>query len=329
MSNCIYYKDQPDLTFNKGEHVIPAGIGGQRKLPKGYVSDQFNHDISKIEMAFMRNSIIAMPRQLVGPGKRGKTTQKATRSPVMVITQPGPPETHALGYLSLAKAIHLPQIKMNTASGELNWSVPIEMAASPDDYLRGELQRCSAYKARHIPDKKLSEEEVIIGFDEQLYIARHPARDFELTTAIIDGIKDAITNSAGPYRPLHQPVSFNQVSVIADDFYRVTAKIALNTLALLKGKIFVLGPAFDVLRAYITDAGTNPGVIFIPKPKLMPQFPADAHHLMFAASKGKLAANVCFYNQFTVNVVLANNFDEDFQPLVYLCDWRNKQEGTV
>jgi hypothetical protein len=329
LSDCIYYKNRPGLTFEKGEHVIPAGIGGHLKLPKGYVSDQFNHDISKVEMAFMRQSIIAMPRQLVGPGKRGKTTQKPTRSPVMVISQPGQPETHALGYLSLAKAIHLPQIKINTASGELHWSVPIEMAPGHDGYLKAELERCSRYQARHILDNKLSEDEVIIGFDEQLYIAHHPARDFELTTALVDGLKAAITTSTGPYQPLHQPVSFNQVSVIADDFYRVTAKIALNTLAILKGKIFVLSPAFDVLRSYITDAGTNPGVIFIPKPKLMPQFPVDAHHLMFAASKGKLAADVCFYNQFTVNVVLANNFDEDFQPLIYLCDWRNKQEGTV
>lgn len=170
---------------------------------------------------------------------------------------------------------------------------------------------------------------MIIGFDEELYIAHHPARDFELTTAILNGLKAAINKSTGPYWPLHQPVSFNQVSVIADDFYRVSAKIAINAVALLKGKAFVLDPTFDVLRAYITNAGINPGVAIIPKPKLMPQFPADAHHLMFAASKGRLAANVCFYNQFIVNVVLANNFAGDFQPLVYLCDWRNKEEGII
>jgi len=329
LNNCIYYRDRSDLTFQKGEHVIPAGIGGQRKLPKGYVSDQFNHDISRVEMAFMRESIIAMPRQLVGPGKRGKTTQKPTRSPVMVISRPGPPEPHALAYLSLARAIHLPQIKIDTTSGELHWSVPITFSAAPDAYLVAELERCSQYQARHINDPKLSDGEVIIGFDDQLYIAHHPDHNFELTTAIIDGLKTAIRNSMGPYQPLHQAVSFKQVSLIADDFYRVTAKVALNTLALLKGKALVLDPAFDVLRAYITDAGINPGVVYIPKPKLMPQFPPDAHHVMIGASKGKLAANVCFYNQFTVNVILANKFTEDFQPLVYVCDWRNKAEGAL
>jgi hypothetical protein len=329
LSDCIYYKDRTGLTFDKGEHVIPAGIGGQRKLPKSYVSDQFNHDISRVEMAFMRQSIIAIPRQLIGPGKRGKTTQKPTRSPVMVISQPGPPETHALGYLSLAKAMHLPQIKINTTNGDLHWSVPIETTGSPDAYLKAELERCSSYGARHISDEKLGENEVIIGFDDQLYIAHHPARDFELTSVFIDGLRKALTKSTRSCQPLHQLVSFNQVSVIADDFYRITAKIALNTLALIRGKEFVLTPTFDLIRAYITHAGTNPGVCFIPKPKLMPQFPADAHHLMIAASKGKLIANVCYYNQFAVNVVLANSFAEVFQPLVYLCNWRNKQEGMV
>jgi hypothetical protein len=329
LSDCIYYKDRPSLTFEKGEHIIPAGIGGQRKLPKGYVSDQFNHDISKVEMAFMRQSIIAIPRQLVGPGKRGKTTQKPTRSPVMVLSQPGPPETHALGYLSLAKAVHLPQIIINTSSGKIQWSVPIEMADSPDGYLIAELERCSGYQVRHIPDKKLTQDKVIIGFDKYLYIAHHPARDFELTVPLIDALRDAITSSSGPYQRLHQAVSFNQLSVIADDFYRITAKIALNTLALTSGKAFVLDPAFDVLRAYITNAGTNPGVTFIPKPKLMPRFPPDAHHLMIAASDNKLVANVCFYNQFTVNVVVADSFTNAFQPIVYLCDWRNKQEEMV
>ena len=39
---CIYYGDMPGLTYNKREHIFPAGLGGKAMLPKGYVSDQAN-----------------------------------------------------------------------------------------------------------------------------------------------------------------------------------------------------------------------------------------------------------------------------------------------
>jgi hypothetical protein len=72
MRCCIYLKGtEPVLSFNSQEHIFPAGIGGIQMLPKGYVSDQFNNSFSKIELDFMRNSLIALPRQFYGPGKRG------------------------------------------------------------------------------------------------------------------------------------------------------------------------------------------------------------------------------------------------------------------
>lgn len=325
MSTCIYYQDRPELTFNKAEHIIPAGIGGQHKLPKGYVSDQFNNDISKIEMAFMRQSIIAMPRQMVGPGKRGKTT-KPTRSPVMVIIQPGPPERYALGYLSLARAIHLPQIRINTVSGEINFAVPITMEADPDAYLLKELQRFYDSRPYYIPETKLPENEILIGFDDMLYIAHHPSHSFKLTPEVIAELSNSLITDNRVYQQSNQNVSFQQVAVIADDFYRVTAKIAMNTLAHLKGRAFLSDEAFDPLRLYITEGGINPGLTFIPKPGRMPQVPPDAHHLMFAVIKDKLLVNVCFYNHFTVNITLPAAFGDAFQPVGYLCDWRNKQE---
>jgi hypothetical protein len=235
-----------------------------------------------------------------------------------------------LGYLALGKAVALSQVRINQSTGNKEWTLPATVPpAEADNWLLNLLVGATVLKPCYISSDRLTVQEAIIGFDDRLYIARHPDSNFEMSAQFTEDLLASIGESNAPFAPKQQPISFSQVAVVADDFYRVTAKIALNTLALLKGKAFVLSPAFDVLRAYITDAGTNPGVIFIPKPKLTPQFPADAHHLMFAASKGKLAANVCFYNQFTVNLVLANNFDEDFKPLVYLCDWRNKKELTV
>lgn len=78
MNKCIYLKKtEPEVTFKSGEHIIPAGIGGIVKLDNGMVSDEFNTKIfSSIELDFMRNSIIALPRQFYGPGKRGALSKK-------------------------------------------------------------------------------------------------------------------------------------------------------------------------------------------------------------------------------------------------------------
>jgi len=331
LSNCIYYRDRPGLTFGQAEHIIPAGIGGQHTLPKGYVSDQFNHDISKLELGFMRESVIAIGRQMVGPGKRGSVKPAdVTRSKVMLVSQPGPPESFFLGYLALGKAVALPQVRIDQSTGDKDWTLPATVpAAEADGYLLNLLAGASGLKPTYISSDRLGIQEAIIGFDDRLYIARHPGSNFELSARLIDELRAAVGESNAPFAPKQQPISFNQAAVVADDFYRVTAKIALNTLALLKGKDFVLDAAFDTLRRYITIGGQNPGVVLIPKAQRYPQFPLHAHHLIFAVSAGKLACNVCFYNQFTVNLNLANKFAGTFHPQIYLCDWRNKEEGTV
>ena len=36
---CIYYGVSPSLTYKNQEHVFPAGLGGNKKLPNDYVSE--------------------------------------------------------------------------------------------------------------------------------------------------------------------------------------------------------------------------------------------------------------------------------------------------
>ena len=39
---CIYLGNSDKLTYQKQEHVFPAGLGGKRMLDYGVVSDQAN-----------------------------------------------------------------------------------------------------------------------------------------------------------------------------------------------------------------------------------------------------------------------------------------------
>lgn len=68
---CIYYGDSPLLTYKNQEHVFPAGLGGNIKLPNGYVSDQANKLFSPMELKLLRYSLISVDRMFFGPGDRG------------------------------------------------------------------------------------------------------------------------------------------------------------------------------------------------------------------------------------------------------------------
>ena len=50
---CIYFGDAPNLTYNKSEHIFPAGLGGTVTLPQGWVSDQANELFSSMEGELM------------------------------------------------------------------------------------------------------------------------------------------------------------------------------------------------------------------------------------------------------------------------------------
>lgn len=77
---CIYNeKEEDQATFEKREHVFPAGIGGINMLNQGDVSDEINEFFSKLELQFMRESIIQIPRMFLGPGKRGSLNKKKSK----------------------------------------------------------------------------------------------------------------------------------------------------------------------------------------------------------------------------------------------------------
>lgn len=116
MGNCIYLSDKKrGLTYKKREHVISAGIGGKRTLPKGYVSDQANELFSKYELKCLRYSPLVIERARYGPGKRGSLNINNVDVPDVLSLQPlvgnhNQSFVCPLGFLFRNKAYILPQI---------------------------------------------------------------------------------------------------------------------------------------------------------------------------------------------------------------------------
>lgn len=84
VGNCIYKKNSETILTYKGEeHIIPAGLGGIQKLPKGVVSDEVNHLFSQREMIALRKTFLAINRNNNGPGKRGSSRIKDVKYPTI------------------------------------------------------------------------------------------------------------------------------------------------------------------------------------------------------------------------------------------------------
>ena len=112
---CIYTnKDDTQAHFKNQEHIIPACIGGMKKLPKGYVSDEVNTLFSGLELKLARNSPITIVRMFVGPGKRGSHNPKRRGGPSKMVSVMKSQETgkYSLGYIRMGVPITIDQIQI-------------------------------------------------------------------------------------------------------------------------------------------------------------------------------------------------------------------------
>ncbi len=138
MNRCIYLDESDDKQkFENEEHIFPAGIGGIQKLPKGYVSDYVNGIIfSKMELGVMRESILAISRMFMGPGKRGALSKKKeSRSKVLIFTTNNDEKNISLGYIKKGKPYQIPQIsiKMLEEGFECNIIIDLESKNANED----------------------------------------------------------------------------------------------------------------------------------------------------------------------------------------------------
>lgn len=80
-SHCIYMKGEENLTYSSKEHVIPASLGGVKKLKKGIVSDKANELFSQRERIALHETLLSVNRANSGPGKRGSNKIAQMKEP--------------------------------------------------------------------------------------------------------------------------------------------------------------------------------------------------------------------------------------------------------
>ncbi|MGI0534922.1 hypothetical protein KFD70_21770 [Bacillus pfraonensis] len=338
MKRCIYLRDtEPTLSFVSEEHIFPAGIGGIQKLPSNYVSDQCNNSFSTMELEFMRNSLISLPRQFYGPGKRGSlNVRKATRSQICLMSYEDEPNTVFLGYMKLGQPFFIQQLKIN-ANGNFHIRVGSDFS-NIDQFLENFNQKLRSFKGRYIlhMDDKVDPNEFVIGLEEDGR-TWHVCLSNEELVSRIDSCIESILNQGG-IQTINSEFRSAQVTTeqslqFTDTYFRVCSKIVFNFLAFVKGQEFVLEEQFNPIREWIVNGGENTFANLTGGQKLervfalidLPQF---AHIIMIVQDRNDLFGIISFYGgHFETVIKLSNQFNGVFGMDGFICDWKNRNES--
>ena len=359
MNTCIYSKKtEPDVHFKKQEHIFPASLGGLSKLPKGYVSDEINEKFSsELEIEFMREGIISIPRQFMGPGTRGNISniKKATQSKVHLMKDDG--NRYALGYVVLGKPIHIKQIIFNFDNeGNLSDSHEAIFPSGTEDIV-SEIKKFSnlSNSITLIKDNKIPSNKIILGIHEYQSKGKGPVLskwfighngnihvNDDLKDKLKIGIERLYDNSKGREFDLtvtsKQVTSYQTFKFDMNVFFRTCAKIAFNYIAEIVGADIILKKEFNGIRNYIVNGGKNNFVTFARNvnPSKHPIFEClnDTHTLIANFTNDSIIVSIVFYGLTHIGVkipykVSINELPNGFNIEGLVIDWKNREEHDL
>lgn len=110
---------------------------------------------------------------------------------------------------------------------------------------------------------------------------------------------------------------------------RTMDKIAINVLAHIKNKNFVMNPCFDKFKNWILKGGNDWYHCQMGEEKMFINtiLPDFAHYCIFTQDEKFLIADVCLYNHWRKMFAISPRINEfETYPVGYICDWKNKKE---
>lgn len=340
---CIYTeKDEKIAMFKKREHVFPAGIGGKNMLNQGDVCDEINEFFSKLELNFMRESIIQIPRMFVGPGKRGSLNKKkATKSKVFLMYTENESK---LGYILLGNPIIIPQIKI-IKDKEIRFRLPVKnKEENIETILKFEELLNKSENIKLNKSNRLEEESIIIGYNnskkEKIYIY-HNRKDISLTKL------KSMFKEAGVFKKIKQEYKEEnlmlekqsvecemKISFDVNDYYRICCKIAINGLCYLKGSDFLFDKRFDNIKKFILEGGENRFFNIIEQKEdhfgfcKRIKLPTQSHKMIFIDNDDGFYCYLEIYG-IAQNIRISEKLNENDDILGLVCDWENAREFTL
>lgn len=351
MNKCIY-KQKSDLTYKSAEHIIPAGLGGIKKLPKGYVSDEANNLFSKMEMKALRSSLLTGSRLRHGPGKRGnQKVEKEKMSEIKLLHKENTNDS-MLGYIFMGSAYIIPQISCEFTC--LSKVTKIDFIG--DDYDNDDFSGYfSSFKRKlfefllnskrdftFIKNDEKSNCPFYIGLHKKKWYISSNSQSFKLDNYINIIINYFIMNLKNPSRIINNNINYNEdklqirynfkINMTDMSFYWLFLKIAFNFLAYSLGQEIVLSNAFDKVResivnceniiSYFRDSSNGRELFEEYKRNLK-----NNEHYIFIISKGAtIYSYVSLYNEWYATMILSSDYQGERIVAAFICDWKSKNE---
>lgn len=351
MEQCVYLFDrEKKLTYKKQEHIISAGIGGIRTLPKGYVSDQANELFSKYELKCLRYSPLLIERARYGPGKRGSFNINSIDVPDVLSLEPwteGIKHSYIcpLGFLFKNNAYIIPQIVIvmsNSKDLEVIYLRSTYQAAGNinefDFHFRMQEFLSSSsrnYKNIEVPyDTNLIF--TCIGLYKKNWYICSTQPDFNidlLTTQILDKkpFSGSLTDYLGSPKPIFR---YRRVIDFADMVpIFIHAKNCFNSLILFKGCDFAKQNIFNKFRQCVLtnlcwDAVALP-VNNVPSNILLflkNRIENHAHVVaIYTDNDAVMAFSVLYGESYGLFKLGEKYFGEAFS-YAFICDFENRKE---
>lgn len=357
MNYCIYTGvDDSTGTFHSVEHIFPKCIGGNNCLPKGWVSDAVNNSFSKLELSFARtNPVVVLNRMFLAQVGRKKHTN---RELIGVFENLKDNSHYSLGYIRNGTPFPINQIII---SSELpikeGASIPVRVIISPDpklsqiDQVRMFWEDLRSFSGEFfcIENDTLPPHTYLLGLrDKRWYLGVGKGEDAETIrphlVELVSKIASRETKKSLAKSEIamssHQVHSTFSIKANFYDILRVTAKIALNCLAALKGQEFVLAEGFSDIKhsiltgenifqqVWISD-GPNPII------ELLKSIPKDisigdkCHSTVFIQKEGILYGIVSLFGSINPYIVKLGRIPLRAFVDFYICDWENKIDYTM
>lgn len=355
MDNCIYLKNEnQNKSYKSQEHIIPAGLGGIKKLPKGYVSDEINARFSNIERDGLRNSFLTGNRLRNGPGKRGNQRLEKEKSIKIRILNN---ESYYggglfLGFLFNGNSHIINQVKIEFDK---------DFKFGQSTYIRSDEESSNHFEEFNLFKRELftvllssnskfefiksdfdsGQNIVLMGkYKDKFYISSNILLiNYEYVSSFL--ISEALDNIE--LKRFKNPVfseftdlkyRFRQkIDINADVFAFMFVKTAFNALAFLMGQEFALNDYFDELRTDIANCSDLRKYIYSSDEvdryvrPIITEVNDKSHGIYIVGVNNKIYSYVSLYNEWFAHLILVPEYNGSEFSAGFICDWLNKTES--
>lgn len=361
-NGCIYQRNSTEiLSYTGAEHIIPAGLGGIKKLPRGTVSDEVNQIFSKREMIALRDTFLSVNRDNNGPGKRGSPFAKEVKTPKIELFEAQSEQllddSHLdtiyapmrLGFLFYGEVQMIPQILFPI---RLDWSFKwprvttgtilsftSESLASFMEGLKAFLVQSDKEPQKDyiIVSSEIKREDryFILGFYNHIWFVNTSLSDGYIQKFFIMMEKVSLPDFIPVLPTTKANYNYNKIlpKALDDSFEFIYVKTAFNVIAFLMGADFVRDKQFDVIREAIVH-GKN--LFDYNISRAMPNWLVEwvqkevkpkSHFVVIHGHDYLIEAYVSFYREpLNFSICLSRNYHGEEFKRFFICNYKERCE---